>query len=251
MKIAHTHTRVLLLFPTCSSQVHSSLLCKRVVCCVRSTFGWRRPPEVVGSISLSSKSRSPARQRSPLPRRGPPAVQPAWAAVCCSSKFCERRHRISLFRISLFLWEPQAVHHVIHNSRHGGSIDQQVRWWWWDRARLRKTRHCRDRRHPPPAPTSPEQTKASSVRLPAAGEARVENSERHISSGSKDVERVRQRERSVQPICVVGVPERDGGVREREQGRRMAPLPRSPVKGRRRGRGARRGSLVHQRTQLW
>ena len=142
-------------------------------------------------------------------------------------------------------------HHVIHNSRHGGSIDQQVRWWWWDRARLRKTRHCRDRRHPPPAPTSPEQTKASSVRLPAAGEARVENSERHISSGSKGVERVRQRERGVQPICVVGVPERDGGVREREQGRRMAPLPRSPVKGRRRGRGARRGSLVHQRTQLW
>ena len=216
------------------------------MCCVRSTFGWRRPPEVVGSISLSSKSRSPARQRSPLPRRGPPAVQPALAAVCCSSKFCERRHRIS-----------QAVLHVIHNSSSrsrscgDGGIDQQVRWWWWDRARLRKTRHCRDRRHPPPAPTSPEQTTASSVRLPAAGEARVENSELHISSGSKYVERVRQRERSVQPICVVGVPERDGGVREREQGRRMAPMPRSPVKGRRRGRGARRGSLVHQRTQLW
>ena len=164
------------------------------------------------------------------------------AAVCCSSKFCERRHRISLFGAS----SCSSCH-----PQHGGSIDQQVRWWWWDRARLRKTRHCRDRRHPPPAPTSPEQTKASSVRLPAAGEARVENSERHISSGSKDVERVRQRERSVQPICVVGVPERDGGVREREQGRRMAPLPRSPVKGRRRGRGARRGSLVHQRTQLW
>ena len=224
-------------------------MCKRVVCCVRSTFGWRRPPEVVGSISLSSKSRSPARPRSPLPRRGPPAVQPALAAVCCSSKFCERRHRISLsWSLKLFFMSSTTA---AADRGHGGSIDQQVRWWWWDRARLRKTRHCRDRRHPPPAPTSPEQTKASSVRLPAAGEARVENSELHISSGSKVVERVRQRERGVQPICVVGVPERDGGVREREQGRRMAPLPRSPVKGRRRGRGARRGSLVHQGTQLW
>ena len=224
-------------------------MCKRVVCCVRSTFGWRRPPEVVGSISLSSKSRSPARQRSPLPRRvahqlyNPPGLLSAAQANFVRDVTGSLSSELKLF----FMSSTTAA----ADRGHGGSIDQQVRWRWWDRARLRKTRHCRDRRHPPPAPTSPEQTKASSVRLPAAGEARVENSELHISSGSRDVERVRQRERSVQPICVVGVPERDGGVREREQGRRMAPMPRSPVKGRRRGRGARRGSLVHQGTQLW
>ena len=177
-----------------------------------------------------------------------PAVQPAWLLSAAQANFVRDVTGSLSSELKLFFMSSTTA---AADRGHGGSIDQQVRWWWWDRARLRKTHHCRDRRHPPPAPTSPEQTKASSVRLPAAGEARVENSELHISSGSKVVERVRQRERGVQPICVVGVPERDGGVREREQGRRMAPLPRSPVKGRRRGRGARRGSLVHQGTQLW
>ena len=228
-------------------------MCKRVACSVRSTFGWRRRQRWwVRSLSAASLGL--------LRGRGPPflavahlltsAVQPAWLLSAAQANLFFVRDVTDL------CFEPHKLFFMSSTTAaadrgHGGSIDQQVRWWWWDRARLRKTRHCRDRRHPPPAPTSPEQTKASSVRLPAAGEARVENSELHISSGSKVVERVRQRERGVQPICVVGVPERDGGVREREQGGRMAPMPRSPVKGRGRGRGARRGAPLHQGTQLW